>query len=184
MNRGEKNTFVFASGKANLYVFIISCCIVVLCLFLFFMVWKSSLFLSGFSLNIIQFISILSVGLVIHELLHGAIWALWTPEGVKSIKFWIKFSALTPYCHCKEPLKVKHYKIGIISPLIILGIIPLIVSLIIGNRIIYFYGMLFSCMASGDIIVLFLLWKLGHNRYVSDHPTKMGFTLLENDFKL
>ena len=82
---------------------------------------------------------------------------------------------MTPYCHCKEPLKVKHYKIGGAMPLIVMGIIPSIIGLIIGNGGILSFGIIFTLAAGGDIIALYMLRKLDNNIYVSDHPKKMGF---------
>jgi hypothetical protein len=82
---------------------------------------------------------------------------------------------LTPYCHCKEPLKVKHYKIGGAMPLIILGIIPSLIGISIGHGGILSFGLFFSWAAGGDIIALYMLRNLDNSIYVSDHPDKMGF---------
>ena len=87
----------------------------------------------------------------------------------------MKWKYLTPYCHCKEPLKVKHYKLGAAMPLIVLGIVPSIAGLIIGHEGFLSFGILFTLAAGGDMIALYMLRKLDNNIYVSDHPKKMGF---------
>ncbi|MGM0504820.1 MAG: metalloprotease family protein [Bacteroidota bacterium] len=92
-------------------------------------------------------------------------------------KFGVKWKHLTPYCHCKEPLKVKHYKVGGAMPLLVMGIIPSIIGLIIGHGGFLSFGIFFSWAAGGDIIALYLLRKLDNNIYVSDHPEKMGFII-------
>jgi len=94
---------------------------------------------------------------------------------LKSIKYGVKWKFLTPYCHCKEPLKVKYYKIGGAMPLIVMGIIPSIIGLIIGHGGVLCFGIFFTWAACGDIISLYMLHKLDNNTYVSDHPDKMGF---------
>ena len=94
---------------------------------------------------------------------------------MKSIKFGFKWKFLTPYCHCKEPLKLQHYRIGVAMPLLILGILPSIIAIIIGSGALLTFGIIFSWAAGGDIIALFMLRKLDNNLYVSDHPTEMGF---------
>ena len=121
------------------------------------------------------FFPILIVGAVIHELLHGITWGYFAKNKMKSIKFGVKWQYITPYCHCKEPLKVKHYWIGGAMPLIVMGIIPAIVAIAIGNSFLLHFGIFFSWAAGGDIISLFMLRKLDRNSYVSDHPTEMGF---------
>ena len=75
---------------------------------------------------------ILILGIVIHELIHGATWSMFAKHGFKSIKFGILWGKLTPYCHCEEPLMVKHYIMGAITPAIILGFIPSILAILIG----------------------------------------------------
>jgi len=60
-------------------------------------------------------------------------------------------------------------------PLIVMGIIPSIIGLIIGNGGILSFGIIFTLAACGDIIALYMLRKLDNNIYVSDHPKKMGF---------
>jgi hypothetical protein len=111
----------------------------------------------------------------VHELLHGFTWGIFATKGMKSIKFGVKWKYLTPYCHCKEPLRVKHYKMGGAMPLLIMGIIPSIVAIIVGNGFLLSFGIFFSWAAGGDIIVLYMMRKLDSNCYVSDRPTKMGF---------
>ena len=49
---------------------------------------------------------ILISGIIIHELIHGVFFAFFAKNGFRSIKFGILWKMLTPYCHCKEPLKI------------------------------------------------------------------------------
>jgi hypothetical protein len=51
----------------------------------------------------------LTIGIILHELIHGITWAKYTKDGFKSIWSTLKF--LTPIA-IKEPLLVKHYIIG------------------------------------------------------------------------
>ncbi len=121
----------------------------------------------------IVFLSLIS-GIIIHELIHGLVLSIYAEKGFRSIKFGIMWKMLTPYCHCKEPLLVKHYIIGAIMPAIILGLLPALYSLIVGNLAWLIFGIFFTMAAAGDFLIINLLRK--ENRYdlVQDHPTEAG----------
>jgi len=113
-------------------------------------------------------------GIVAHELIHGLTWSLFTKKGFKSIKFGILWEMLTPYCHCQEPLKVKHYILGAITPSIVLGLIPALLAIIMGNGGMLLFGMIFTLVASGDFLIINLVRKENMNDLVLDHPTEAG----------
>ena len=130
--------------------------------------------LIDFSLLGISFFAILIIGVVFHELLHGITWALYTKNGFKSIKFGVLWKMLTPYCHCKEPLTVQHFIYGTIMPAFILGLIPAITSIIIGNLGLLIFGIFFTMAASGDFLMINLLKSVNKDDLVQDHPTELG----------
>tara|TARA_B110000914_G_scaffold214101_1_gene216629 strand:+ start:858 stop:1418 length:561 start_codon:yes stop_codon:yes gene_type:complete len=167
--------YTMGMGKVNMIAFIMIIPIAALILLAFILIWDYDTFKIGKDIFMDYFFFYLLGGIIVHELLHGLTWGYFASNGLKSIKFGIKWSFLTPYCHCKEPLKVKHYKIGGAMPLIVMGIIPSIIGLIIGNGGILSFGIIFTLAAGGDIIALYMLRKLDNNIYVSDHPKKMGF---------
>ena len=81
---------------------------------------------------------------------------------------------VTPYCHCKEPLIVKHYIIGAITPAIILGFLPAVYSILTGNIGFLFFGIFFTMAALGDFMIINLLRKENLNSFVLDHPSEAG----------
>lgn len=114
------------------------------------------------------------LGIITHELIHGITWSRFTLNGFKSMKFGVLWKMLTPYCHCKEPLKVKHYIIGAIMPAIILGFIPAIVAVVIGNLGLLVFGIFFTIAACGDFLIINLIRKENMNSWVQDHPSEAG----------
>ena len=147
----------------------------------FFFIWKSELLnmqdiMKTFFENntVLKVPVVLIIGIIAHELIHGIVWAIFAKKGFKSIKFGIIWKMVTPYCHCKEPLKVKHYIGGAIAPAIILGIAPAITSLFTGNILLLIFGMFFTLAASGDFLVIRLLIKEKPDDYVEDHPSEAG----------
>ena len=172
--------YTMGFGKVNLIALLLVFPITAMILSPFILIWNYETFKTGKEIFDDYLLYILIGGIIIHELLHGLTWALFTSDGLKSIKFGVKWKFLTPYCHCKEPLKVKHYKIGGAMPLFIMGIFPSIIGLAIGNGGVLSFGIFFTWAAGGDIIALYMLRKLDNNIYVSDHPEKMGFVRYTN----
>ncbi|MGQ0828185.1 MAG: DUF3267 domain-containing protein [Bacteroidota bacterium] len=115
------------------------------------------------------------MGIVLHELIHGIVWSRFTKDGFRSIKFGVLWKMLTPYCHCKEPLKVSQYITGVIMPAIILGVVPAIISIVIGNIGLLVFGIFFTMVAVGDFLIINLLRKENKDSLVLDHPSEAGF---------
>lgn len=122
---------------------------------------------------------ILVLGIVVHEALHGLIWILFTEKGLRSLSFGIMLPDLAPYIHCKEALPVNVYRVGIILPGVVLGILPSIFSIIDGNFKIFIFGLFFTWAASGDFIILWLTRFLKSGIMVQDHPELVGCMILE-----
>ncbi|APD06913.1 hypothetical protein UJ101_01394 [Flavobacteriaceae bacterium UJ101] len=135
--------------------------------------------LESILVNSLLIIPIIITGVIIHELVHGITWSLFAKKGFKSIKFGILWKMITPYCHCTEPLKAKHYRLGAIMPFIVLGIIPYIGSLLSGNLGLFLFSILFTIAASGDFLMLYMLRIAKPNQYVQDHPSEAGFYVFE-----
>lgn len=113
-------------------------------------------------------------GIVLHELIHGITWSRFTSDGFKSIKFGVLWKMLTPYCHCKQPLKVREYILGAVMPAIILGFLPALIAIAIGNMALLIFGIFFTIAACGDFMVINLLKNENKDDYVQDHPTEPG----------
>jgi len=171
--------------KANLYAIFAIIPILIIYGLPFYFLWRNTFskvalksFINEFSFGILgDFISILlviTVGTVLHELIHGITWAKYTENGFKSIRFGIMWRMLTPYCHCVEPLKVKHYILGAIMPTIILGFLPFVFSLVTGNLLWLFFGVFFTMGGVGDFLIINLLRKEKKDDLVLDHPTEAG----------
>lgn len=127
-----------------------------------------------FLLRLLLAFVIYILGVVMHELIHGATWAMFLKGGFKFIEFGIMRKYGTPYCHSKSPMKVKHYIIGGIMPSIILGFIPLVCGLVIGNFWVMLFGFLFTTASIGDFMVVKLLMGENMNDYAEDHPLEAG----------
>jgi len=165
--------FTFSAAKANWFSFLAAIPFSVLVIILFTLIWDIESFHEGRKVFYHSFLYIFIFGIILHELLHGLTWLFFIKGNFKSIKFGL--NGLTPYCHCKAPLKAKHYKLGGAMPLIIMGLIPLFAGFITGNGFYLLLGIFFTITAGGDIISLLMLRKINNNQLVFDHPDKLGF---------
>ncbi|PSL03291.1 DUF3267 domain-containing protein [Cecembia rubra] len=167
--------YTMEMGKANWIAILLAFPISLLLLIPFVLIWDFDTLRSGWNMFTSNYFLFLISGVIIHELLHGLTWAYFVPNKFRSIKFGFKWKYLTPYYHCKGALKVKHYRIGGAMPLIVMGIIPAIIGLIMGDGGILSYGLFFTCAGGGDIIALYMLRKFNDDDYLYDHPEKLGF---------
>ena len=149
----------------------------------YYLIWKPSLDLKvllgdiepqGVWLGFALTFAMLILGIVLHELIHGITWAIFAKRGFKSIRFGVIWKMLTPYCHCKEPLNVRQYILGAITPAIILGVIPAIVAILTGNLGMLAFGIFFTMAAAGDFLVVNLIRKENKDDLVQDHPSEAG----------
>jgi hypothetical protein len=181
----KKELLTFDLMKANIYAIFTIIPILIFYGIPYFLVWRNSFnklavrdFINdnnhGLLINFISITLIMTIGVIVHELIHGITWANYTKEGFKSIKFGVQWKTMTPYCHCEEPLKVKHYIFGGIMPAIILGFLPFIYSLFTGNILWLLFGIFFTMAAVGDFLIINLVRKENMDSYVLDHPSEVG----------
>ena len=130
-------------------------------------------------LNNIFFVFIFLLGIFLHEFIHGIFFAKYSKNKFKSIKYGIlpKEKLFTPYCHCMEILEINHYRVAIIMPTIILGIIPVIISFVIGNFSLLTLGLIFITVGCGDILMLLKLIKEKKDILIYDLPDDAGFII-------
>ena len=128
------------------------------------------------------FLITLLVLIVVHELIHGAFWAIFAKNHLKSIEFGFMAQYLTPYCCCKEVLTKGQYIIGGIMPTVILGLIPAVVSIFTGSWLVFAIGCIMILSGGGDMtIILKLIMYRSQKQEVlyMDHPYECGLVVFE-----
>jgi len=167
----KKELLIIDLVKANVFAMLSIFPIVLLYGIPYYLVWSKNFNL----ISIREMIrTSLILGIVVHELIHGITWTMFAKNGHKSIKYGVLWKMVTPYCHCKEPLLVKHYIIGAITPAIILGLLPAIYAIFTGNIGFLVFGIFFTMAALGDFMIINLLIKENMNSFVLDHPSEAG----------
>ncbi|MBI9063814.1 MAG: DUF3267 domain-containing protein [Marinilabiliaceae bacterium] len=131
------------------------------------------------SIKVFYVVSIF-LGILIHEFLHGVIFAFYAENGLKDVKFGFNVKACAPYAHCKSAICKNQYIFALVMPGLVLGIIPAIWSLFYSNILIYSWSILFVISALGDFLILIRMIGLDQETLILDHPKKVGFIIASN----
>lgn len=117
------------------------------------------------------------ISVVIHEAIHsigyrmgGAAWS--------EIKFGFQWQSLMPYAHCKVPLRASAYRLAVMLPGVLLGLIPAVIGIMARLDWLTLYGTAMLAGAVGDVMILALLMPLKADTLVQDHPSKPGFQII------
>ena len=126
--------------------------------------WSTIFFYLDFLKKFSLLLLILILGALIHELLHGCSWLLLSKKKLSALKIGIMVQDMSPYIHCKVPLPVWVYRIGVVLPGIVLGFLPAIIGLIIGGSLSFLAsfiaGSYFTFFPSSDLYI-FLISFIG-----------------------
>jgi hypothetical protein len=148
----------------------------------FFLIWKDFLNFSHIFRILMtwQFTLAIILGIPIHELLHALFFSIYAKSGIRSIKFGVMWELMSPYCHCREPIKIGQYLIAAVVPGIVLGILPLIFSFFIGRFDFFVFGIFYIMGAGGDFMMVWMLRNEKKDKLVLDHETKAGCWIFDS----
>lgn len=133
-------------------------------------------------IQFVVFIIMLFVLIVVHELIHGFTWSLFTEHGFKDIAFGFMKEYMTPYCSCKVPLKKSHYILGAVMPFLLLGMIPMIIGVLFNQWLVLLMGIIMADSAAGDLMIIVKLLRYttdAKDVVYMDHPTQAGGVVFE-----
>lgn len=167
--------------KANVFAVIFMIPVLVISFGLFLMVNKTISIHHSLS-SLLIFIAVMFALVFVHELIHGASWAIFSEHHWKDIELGFMKQYLTPYCTCGVPLKKGPYLFGALMPLVLLGILPIIAGILTGSLGVLFMGVIMTVSAAGDIMIVWqmLRYKSDADEIVYlDHPTQGGLVIFE-----
>lgn len=119
----------------------------------------------------------------VHECIHALAFLI-SGAPVNSIKFGAIPKKMMIYCTTNKPMSIWRYKFSLLSPFIILGLLPFVVSTILLK---WEYVLLFSTMISGcagDLMMFWAISKKKQAKLVLDHPSAPAFYLLYDESSL
>jgi hypothetical protein len=170
--------------KANLYSLPLVIVLIVLLTGPFLLIWSKQQLLSSFPiiyLNLEIFIPVLIIGAILHEVLHALSFLIIGKVPVENVKLGFQWRSLTPYAHCKIPVKASLYRISLLIPALIMGIIPWFIALATGNGWLLVYAVVFTIVSGGDILTIWIIRKAKNDQLVQDHPSNCGCYIYEQE---
>jgi len=183
LEKSKKKEITVEIGRANVMSILVAVLPMIILALPFYFFWKGNFGKSfghiSYGMKMAIILGSITLGLIIHELIHGLTWSVFTSKGLKSIKFGIIWKILTPYCHSKEPLRVWQYMLGSIMPFMILGVLPCLAAYLTGYLFLLIYGLIFTLAAGGDLLIIWMLRKENRKEWVIDHDKKMGCYILK-----
>lgn len=177
------NSLTVGIVKANLFVLLLAIPVVAIGVLLF--AWMNPVGnLRPSPVESIVFVVLFLALVVLHELIHGLTWSLFSEHRFKDIEFGFMKEYLTPYCTCLVPLSKGHYILGALMPCVVLGFIPLALGIVLGSSLLFWTGIVMTLSAGGDILIVVKL--LAYKRQegtkeflIYDHPTQAGSVIFE-----
>ena len=163
--------------KANLYSLPLLIVLIVLLTGPFLLIWSKQQLISSFPiiyLNLALFIPVLIIGAILHEVLHILSFLIIGRVSAENVKLGFQWRSLIPYAHCKIPVKASLYRISLLMPALVMGIIPWFIALITGNGWLLVYAVIFTIVSGGDILTILIIRKAKPNQLVQDHPHNCG----------
>lgn len=179
----KMNNLTIGIVKANLFVLLLAIPVVAIGVLLF--QWKNPMSLLRPSpQESLLLVALFVVLIVVHELIHGLTWSLYSEHHFKDIEFGFMKEFLTPYCTCTVPLSKGHYIMGALMPCIILGILPTALGILLGSQLLFWIGIVMILSAGGDMMIVtkiltFKPQSESKEILVYDHPTEAGSVIFE-----
>jgi putative zincin peptidase len=130
------------------------------------------------------FLATVLPGILAHELIHAFAWAVAARRPLSAIRIGIRWRAVSPYAHPKEPMPVGPYRVGALMPAVVLGFLPASLAILLGWPLLMAWSLVFVLAAGGDFVVLWLIRHVPAGRLVQDHPTRAGCHVLEGESPL
>ena len=118
--------------------------------------------------------------ILLHELLHALTYLILTKD-YKSISFGIHWNSLSPYCHYSRTVRVWQYRVALLVPGLLTGLLPLIIALFSGNFPLVVLFLLMTLGATGDALILWMPRNEKSQTLVKDDPKNVGCIVLEEN---
>jgi len=163
-------------AEANLKMLGIALPLILLLCLAYAGVWGLASLLNGLMAfaRPVSLLASLFLGVPSHELIHGLSWAVFGRRPLRDVKFGFQLRSLTPYAHLRVPLPARAYRLGALMPALLLGFVPYLAGLALGNGWLLSFGLLYVFAAGGDLLVLWLLRDIPGGAWVEDHPSRAG----------
>jgi len=177
--------YSFSYKESNIFSFILFIFSFVFFVGIFGFIWgfeHTWIIANKFIFNVYITIPVIIIGIFVHELLHIIPLLIISKVEIKQLKAGINWYNFTPYIHCKHPVLLKEYRISTLTPALIMGIFPILISIAINNVYLLFFGLIFLVTSGSDIFSIWKTRKIKGSYFAADHHELAGCKIFENPF--
>ncbi|MFP7476875.1 DUF3267 domain-containing protein [Terribacillus saccharophilus] len=169
----KKREVLFDMGKLQRQAMYLTAGLMFAASFIYFAFYGLEFRITLFGL--LLFLVLVVLGIILHELLHGIGFIVFGKAKPRQIKYGISWKDGAAYAHCMIPIKVSAYRVALLLPVILTGLIPLVISFIVGNGVLLTVSVILTAGGIGDWLIFRSLKIYKASQLVKDHPTKVGY---------
>jgi len=152
---------------------VLSLVLLALPLVVYALVNRSFTFINGVGEGTVFLLGIL-LAIAVHEGLHALAWMLAGNVKFSEIRFGFDVRNLAPYAHARTDMTARAYRVGVLTPGIMLGVLPSLVGIAIGDGLLTLFGAIMISAAIGDLYVFWIIRDVPGDALVRDHPSQAG----------
>ena len=146
-------------------------------------IWGESVLANVIGVDFSDFILIVVIffaSILVHEWLHVFGFTRVGKAPKTSVKYGFSWKGLAPYAHCSAKMTTAAYRISVVLPGLVLGVLPAILGILFGVWWLTAWGTLMFAAAGGDLAVLLAIRNVPRDVLVQDHPSKAGCQVLKS----
>jgi len=118
--------------------------------------------------------------MIVHELIHYTVFRFFgvSKENV-SIGFSIK--KFMPYVKCKTTVHRSIYATSALAPFLILGLFPLLLSVIESSIPLFVFSIIMAKGAAGDLAIVYMVYNQSSKKSLLKDSDTLGFEVVDNN---
>ena len=118
--------------------------------------------------------------MVIHELIHYTVFRLC---GVSKENVSLGFSVkkLMPYVKCKTTVYRTIYSASALAPFLILGLFPLLLSVIESSIPLFVFSIIMAKGAAGDLAIVYMVYSQSSKKSLLKDSDTLGFEVVDKN---
>lgn len=144
--------------------------------FLFVINFGTNAYMQGLEdyLTLKNLFLIFSGGFLLHEMVHFLCWQGMSRYPIEAFRIGIRWNSFTPVIACQRPMALWHFRVGLLAPFVLMGVVPMAAAFMFSNVWLLMSGTIFMAWASADILTFILIWPLPSGSYIEMHRNKLG----------
>jgi len=113
-------------------------------------------------------------GFIVHELIHFLSWQAFSGMPIEEFRVGMRWNQFTPVIGCQRPMRPLAFRIGLLAPFLIMGVLPMAIAFYLPNAWLLCAAVIYMAWASADILTFILFWSAPRGCFVEMHRRALG----------